>query len=86
MTDGLAAKVVLAARPKGKPIDTDFRIEKFPIPQSGTKELLLQTRYLSIDPYMRGRMDDKKSYAPPYFLRIHYFIKWLLKQLENREK
>jgi NADPH-dependent curcumin reductase CurA len=50
MTDGLATRVVLAARPKGKPIDTDFRIEKFPIPQPGAKELLLQTRYLSLDP------------------------------------
>src|SRR5258708_21267707 len=65
MTDVLATRVVLAARPKGKPLGTDFRIEKFPIPQIGPKELLLQTRYLSLDPYMRGRMDDKKSYAPP---------------------
>jgi NADPH-dependent curcumin reductase len=64
MTDG-ATRIVLAARPKGKPIDTDFRIEKFPIPQPGDKELLLQTLYLSLDPYMRGRMDDKKSYAAP---------------------
>src|SRR5271168_2997933 len=65
MTDGLATRIVLAARPNGKPRDTDFRIEKLPIPQPGANELLLQTRYLSLDPYMRGRMDDKKSYAPP---------------------
>jgi NADPH-dependent curcumin reductase len=65
MTDKLATRIVLAARPKGKPADTDFRIEKLPIPQPGANELLLQTRYLSLDPYMRGRMDDKKSYAPP---------------------
>src|ERR1700722_20163337 len=66
MTDVLATRVVLVARPKGKPTDTDFRIEKLPIPQPGPKELLLQIRYLSLDPYMRGRMDDKKSYAPPW--------------------
>ncbi len=65
MTAGLATRIVLAARPKGKPVDTDFRIEKLPVPQPGPKELLLQTRYLSLDPYMRARMEDKKSYAPP---------------------
>src|SRR3984885_3744437 len=65
MTNESATRIVLAARPKGKPVDSDFRIEKIPIPRPGSKELLLQTRYLSLDPYMRGRMDDKKSYAPP---------------------
>jgi NADPH-dependent curcumin reductase len=63
MTDGLAMRIVLAARPKGKPLETDFRIEKLPIPKPRQKELLLQTRYLSLDPYMRGLMDDKKSYT-----------------------
>lgn len=65
MTNESATRIVLAARPKGKPVETDFRIEKLPTPRPGSKELLLQTRYLSLDPYMRGRMDDKKSYAPP---------------------
>lgn len=65
MSDALATRIVLAARPKGKPVDTDFRLEKLPIPKPGQKELLLQTRYLSLDPYMRGRMDDKKSYTQP---------------------
>lgn len=64
MTEKLATRIVLAARPKGKPVEKDFRIEKLPIPQPGPKEILLKTRYLSLDPYMRGRMDDKKSYAP----------------------
>lgn len=58
-------RIVLAARPKGKPVDTDFRIEKFSIPEPGVHELLLKTRYLSLDPYMRGRMADGISYAPP---------------------
>lgn len=65
MSDGLATRIVLAARPKGKPTEKDFRIEKLPIPKPGKKELLLRTDYLSLDPYMRGRMEDKKSYAPP---------------------
>ena len=37
MTDGLATRIVLAARPKGKPVDTDFRIEKLPIPKPGAE-------------------------------------------------
>src|SRR5271156_2358407 len=65
MTEDLATKIVLAARPKGKPTDQDFRIEKTPVPTPGAHELLLRTRYLSLDPYMRGRMDDRKSYAAP---------------------
>jgi len=65
MTEEIATKIVLAARPKGKPTEADFRIERTPIPQPGTHELLLRTRYLSLDPYMRGRMDDRKSYATP---------------------
>ena len=47
--------IVLAARAKGKPKLTDFRLE----------ELLLGVEYLSLDPYMRGRMNDGKSYAGP---------------------
>jgi NADPH-dependent curcumin reductase CurA len=68
MTEESATRIVLAARPKGKPTDADFRIERILVPQPGARELLLRTRYLSLDPYMRGRMDDKKSYASP--LRI----------------
>ena len=65
MAEELATRIVLAARPKGKPTDADFRIEKTPVPRPGAHELLLRSRYLSLDPYMRGRMDDKKSYAAP---------------------
>jgi len=65
MNQTTATRIVLAARPKGKPTDTDFRIEKTPLPKPGDHEVLVQTRYLSLDPYMRGRMDDRKSYSPP---------------------
>lgn len=65
MTEELATRIVLAARPKGNPTHADFRIEKVPVPQPSAHELLLRVRYLSLDPYMRGRMDDRKSYAPP---------------------
>ncbi len=65
MTDATARQVVLAARPKGRPQASDFRIEDAPMPEPGPGQLLLAVQYLSLDPYMRGRMDDRKSYAAP---------------------
>src|ERR1700728_4819228 len=58
-------RVVLASRPKGEPKPSDFRIEEEHIPQPTDGEVLLRARYLSLDPYMRGRMSDAKSYAKP---------------------
>jgi NADPH-dependent curcumin reductase CurA len=60
-----ARQIVLAARPKGRPQLTDFRLEETAIPTPGFGQVLLQVQYLSLDPYMRGRMDDRESYAPP---------------------
>src|SRR5258708_7794562 len=60
-----ARQIVLAARPHGKPKVTDFRLEETPIPTPGAGQVLLQVQYLSLDPYMRGRMDDRESYQPP---------------------
>jgi len=56
---------VLASRPVGAPTEADFRLEKVPVPSPGDGELLLRSRYLSLDPYMRGRMSDAPSYAEP---------------------
>ncbi|MCB1458212.1 MAG: NADP-dependent oxidoreductase [Nitratireductor sp.] len=58
-------RIVLAARPQGTPVLSDFRLETVEIAEPGEGELLLETVYLSLDPYMRGRMDDAKSYAEP---------------------
>src|SRR5215813_998851 len=60
-----ARQIVLAARPTGKPTLSDFRLEETAIPRPGADQFLLRVQYLSLDPYMRGRMDDRKSYAPP---------------------
>jgi NADPH-dependent curcumin reductase CurA len=60
-----ARQIVLAARPQGKPRLTDFRLEETAIPTPGPGQILLQVQYLSLDPYMRGRMDDRESYAAP---------------------
>ena len=58
-------RVVLARRPPGEPAESDFRIEEVPVPEPGPGQFLARIVYLSLDPYMRGRMRDAKSYAPP---------------------
>ncbi|OCQ23722.1 NADP-dependent oxidoreductase [Pseudoalteromonas luteoviolacea] len=58
-------QITLAARPNGAPIQSDFKLVESPVPTPADGEMLLRTRYLSLDPYMRGRMNDAKSYADP---------------------
>jgi NADPH-dependent curcumin reductase CurA len=58
-------QIVLAARPQGAVRETDFRVETAAVPEPADGEVQLQVRYLSLDPYMRGRMDERRSYAPP---------------------
>jgi len=56
-------RFVLASRPAGKPTVENFRLEEVQVPTPGAGQVLLKTRYLSLDPYMRGRMNAGKSYA-----------------------
>ena len=58
-------RIVMAARPKGAPTPADFRLEDVALPEPADGQVLLRTQYLSLDPYMRGRMSDAPSYAPP---------------------
>ncbi|WP_339487160.1 NADP-dependent oxidoreductase [Pseudomonas sp. EL_65y_Pfl2_R95] len=58
-------QVVLASRPSGAPTAENFRIEQKPVPTPEKNQLLLRSVYLSLDPYMRGRMSDAASYADP---------------------
>jgi NADPH-dependent curcumin reductase CurA len=58
-------KITLAARPVGYPKETDFSLVEEPIPVPGPGEMLVRIVYLSLDPYMRGMMSDRKSYARP---------------------
>ncbi len=58
-------QVTLAARPIGWPKDTDFKLVESEIPVPGPDQVLIRTLYLSVDPYMRGRMNDRASYADP---------------------
>jgi NADPH-dependent curcumin reductase CurA len=56
-------RVVLAGRPAGWVTEDNFRIEEAPLPQAGQGEVLVKNLWLSLDPYMRGRMSDVKSYV-----------------------
>ncbi|WP_293936285.1 NADP-dependent oxidoreductase [Iodobacter sp.] len=58
-------RIVLASRPHGAPLPADFRLEEQAIPSLASGEVLLRTLYLSLDPYMRGRMSNAPSYAAP---------------------
>jgi NADPH-dependent curcumin reductase CurA len=57
-------RVLLHSRPVGEPRPGDFDIVESPIPKPGSGEILCRTIYLSLDPYMRGRMNEARSYAP----------------------
>jgi len=58
-------QIVLTARPVGFPKDSDFKLIESPIPNAGDGQILVQSIFVSVDPYMRGRMNDVKSYAAP---------------------
>ena len=58
-------RIVLAERPHGRPTAESFRIDAAPVPEPGQGEMLCRTIYLSLDPYMRGRMNDAPSYTAP---------------------
>jgi NADPH-dependent curcumin reductase CurA len=61
-------QVLLARRPVGEPRLEDFQIVETPLPELAPGQILVRNHYLSLDPYMRGRMNDQKSYAPPVAL------------------
>lgn len=65
MSDVQNRRILLASRPEGKPTLDNFRIEAAPCPAPGPGEVLTKTLWLSLDPYMRGRMNAAKSYAAP---------------------
>ena len=65
MTAEQNTRIVLAARPEGAPVASDFRVERTAVPTPRTGQVLLRNRWLSLDPYMRGRMNAGRSYAAP---------------------
>src|SRR5215210_1394831 len=65
MKNEMNRRIVLTSRPEGEPKPSNFRLETTSVPEPGPDEVLLRTRWLSIDPYMRGRMSAAKSYTKP---------------------
>lgn len=58
----------LIARPHGWPTPEDFALREAAVPEVGEGQILVRTKHFSVDPYMRGRMNDVKSYVPPFQL------------------
>ncbi len=61
--DGVNRQILLVSRPVGMPQESDFRLVETPVPRPGPGEALVRTLFLSVDPYMRGRMRANGSYA-----------------------
>ncbi len=61
----LNQQVLLVSRPSGEPAADNFRLVETPVPEPADGEVLVRHHYLSLDPYMRGRMNEGKSYAQP---------------------
>jgi len=66
VTASVSRQIVLAARPVGMPKASDFKIEAVPVPEPDAGQVLVRNLWMSVDPYMRGRMSDRKSYAPSF--------------------
>jgi len=65
MPESVNRQILLKSRPEGAPSLANFELARGPVPQPDEGEVLMRTLYLSLDPYMRGRMSDAKSYAKP---------------------
>ena len=59
-------EIRLASRPNGAPTPENFELAETELPDPGPGEVLVRTTYMSVDPYMRGRMNEGKSYVPPF--------------------
>jgi hypothetical protein len=64
----LNTQIVLASRPSGEPTTDNFRVVQVPVPDLTDGQVLVKHHFLSLDPYMRGRMNEGPSYAPPQAL------------------
>ncbi|MBC8990468.1 NADP-dependent oxidoreductase [Micromonospora chalcea] len=61
-------EIHLASRPQGWPTAENFRLVTTEVPTPGPGQVVVRNRFMSVDPYMRGRMNDVKSYVPPFAL------------------
>jgi NADPH-dependent curcumin reductase CurA len=65
-----AREIQLAARPDGEARESDFRLAEVDLPEPEAGQVLIRNTWMSVDPYMRGRMNDEKSYVPPFQLDV----------------
>jgi len=77
-------QIILKSRPKGKPTNSDFEIQSIDDPKIKDREVLLETQYISVDPYLRGRMRDEKSYVEPFKLNEPISSALVVKVLESK--
>ncbi len=68
MAQTISREIRLKKRPAGTPSEDDFELEKIEISEPGKGEVLIRNIYMSVDPYMRPRMNEGKSYVPPFEL------------------
>jgi len=66
MSKIISREVRLASRPKGFPVPENFKLEELELPPLQSEQVLVRNLYMSVDPYMRGRMSDRKSYVAPF--------------------
>jgi len=66
MSNHKSREIRLKRRPAGMPQEADFEVAEVNVPNPGTDEVLVRNAYMTVDPYMRGRMVDRKSYVPPF--------------------
>ncbi|WP_026933120.1 NADP-dependent oxidoreductase [Christiangramia echinicola] len=80
-------KILLDSRPEGTPDSSNFKFETESVPEIKDGELFLKTEYVSVDPYLRGRMSDAKSYIPPFEVNKPITSVMIAEVLEsNRDK
>jgi len=68
MTDIMSREIHLVSRPNGMPTPANFAIAQTKLEPIQDGQVLVRNLYMSVDPYMRGRMSDRKSYVPPFEL------------------
>jgi NADPH:quinone reductase len=66
VTDSTNIEIRLASRPHGWVTEENFQISRAPVPEPSEGEILVRNIFMSVDPYMRSRMNDVKSYVPPF--------------------
>jgi hypothetical protein len=66
MTTISSREIRLASRPKGIPTPANFTLARTELDPLQDRQVLVRNLYMSVDPYMRGRMNDRKSYVPPF--------------------